>query len=423
LGLRTDSVDTVLDGDGATRWWPVSSSLGDGWVAGFSISLDGWDATTDGAATEEESWSEDAAATDEADGSLQQRSATDTADAAATTDGEYQGGELAWVSEEGGANLRTQPGLDADVLWTVEYGAEVIVRLASSDTVWADGSRWWPVTVDSTDGWIAGETLTAVDDGSASNASPDLPETAEDESASSDAVVDDKPATSDDAASDVAPLMAWAEVLTDDHSGLNLRADPAPDAERVGNVEEYDTVEVLKGPTVDPVGNDWFLVKANGVTGWAFGDYLTEKAAAGAKSDVATGSFMYPVKRFTFTQGYGCSQYWWAYAYNAAWGCSVHNGLDLATTYGTPIMAADGGVVEDAGWCDCGLGWYVKIDHENGFETAYGHMSEYYVAPGDVVEKGQVIGAVGSTGNSTGPHVHFMVEYLGVTYNPFNYLP
>src|SRR5690348_7506689 len=69
-----------------------------------------------------------------------------------------------------------------------------------------------------------------------------------------------------------------------------------------------------------------------------------------------------------------------------------HNGVDLAAPYGSPIEAADGGTVEQAGWCDCGLGYYVKIDHGDGFETVYGHMSEYYVTPGEQVSKGETIG-------------------------------
>ncbi|MFM9107132.1 MAG: peptidoglycan DD-metalloendopeptidase family protein [Chloroflexota bacterium] len=410
LGLRTGEFDTVLDADGETRWWPVSSPLGDGWVAGFSLVLDGGDG--EGAAQGDATllqWqpSGEEAASGSGEPSID------------AVDGEYTGGEMAWVSEEGGANFRAEPGIAGEVLWSVGYGTEVMLRLASSETVWADGNRWWPVSIGDSEGWIAGETLSPID---LPAASPDLPETVEDESAGT--VVGDGPATSESATS--GSLMSWAKVLTDDRAGLNLRADPAPDAERIGAAEEFEVVEVLQGPQTDPAGNGWYLVRSGGVTGWAFGDYLEDASYASAPasgSGLATGTFMYPVKRFTFTQGYGCSQYWWHYGYNAAWGCHVHNGIDLAAPYGTPVMAADGGVVTEAGWCDCGLGWYVKLDHENGFETGYGHLSEYAVEPGATIRKGEIIGYMGSSGNSTGSHLHFMVEYLGVTYNPFNYLP
>jgi murein DD-endopeptidase MepM/ murein hydrolase activator NlpD len=87
-------------------------------------------------------------------------------------------------------------------------------------------------------------------------------------------------------------------------------------------------------------------------------------------------------------------------------------------------MASDGGTVTYAGWCDCGLGWYVEIDHGNGYATVYGHMAEMpWVATGAKVNQGDVIGPIGSSGASTGPHVHFMVKQNGSTIDPFTVLP
>ena len=110
--------------------------------------------------------------------------------------------------------------------------------------------------------------------------------------------------------------------------------------------------------------------------------------------------------------------------YNAFWGCNVHDGIDLAAPWYTDLVAADGGIVEQAGWCDCGLGWYVKIDHLNGFKTTYGHMADApVVAVGQQISKGEHIGEMGSTGNSTGSHVHFSMEYQGNKVDPLAYLP
>ena len=98
-----------------------------------------------------------------------------------------------------------------------------------------------------------------------------------------------------------------------------------------------------------------------------------------------------------------------------------HHAVDIANKTGTPIYACDTGVIEVAGW-GTGYGNQIVIDHGGGRKSRYGHMSKFYVVKGQVVEKGEVIGAMGSTGNSTGPHLHFEYIINNVKYNPFNYL-
>ncbi|GAA6762282.1 M23 family metallopeptidase [Thermus hydrothermalis] len=100
-----------------------------------------------------------------------------------------------------------------------------------------------------------------------------------------------------------------------------------------------------------------------------------------------------------------------------------HTGIDLAAPYGTPIVAAKSGQVEVAGWSSVGYGFHVVLDHGGGVETLYAHMSRIAVRPGQWVEAGEVIGYVGSTGWSTGPHLHFEVRVGGVARNPLSYLP
>jgi murein DD-endopeptidase MepM/ murein hydrolase activator NlpD len=95
----------------------------------------------------------------------------------------------------------------------------------------------------------------------------------------------------------------------------------------------------------------------------------------------------------------------------------MHRGIDLHATYGSPIYAAADGVVEFAGRHG-GHGNFVKLDHGGGFETGYAHMSRFAVSRGERVRRGQVIGYVGSTGLSTGPHLHFEVYRNGQTVNP-----
>lgn len=95
-----------------------------------------------------------------------------------------------------------------------------------------------------------------------------------------------------------------------------------------------------------------------------------------------------------------------------------HKGLDIAANEGTDIYAAADGVVISAGWNSGGYGYMVQIDHLNGYQTIYGHMSAVFATENQTVTRGQLIGAVGNTGNSNGAHCHFEVRYMGVCYDP-----
>lgn len=98
-----------------------------------------------------------------------------------------------------------------------------------------------------------------------------------------------------------------------------------------------------------------------------------------------------------------------------------HLGIDVCASMGSPIFAAADGVVTSAGYSGS-YGNIIKISHGNGLETYYAHNSASYVAPGQTVKRGQVIGAMGATGNATGVHVHFEVRINGVPYNPMLFL-
>ena len=99
-------------------------------------------------------------------------------------------------------------------------------------------------------------------------------------------------------------------------------------------------------------------------------------------------------------------------------GYEWHAGIDIAVEMGTPVYASGAGRIVKAGY-NGGYGQYVKIDHQNGYETAYGHMSALAVAAGQDVAKGEIIGFAGSTGYSTGPHVHFEVTADGQAVDPY----
>ncbi|SHI90682.1 M23 family metallopeptidase [Propionispora hippei] len=102
-------------------------------------------------------------------------------------------------------------------------------------------------------------------------------------------------------------------------------------------------------------------------------------------------------------------------------GSELHQGLDIAVGTGTPVVATADGKVVQSGWAG-GYGNLVKIDHGNGLETLYGHNDKVAVTVGQEVKKGQIISYAGSTGNSTGPHVHYEIRKSGTAVDPVAYL-
>jgi len=100
-----------------------------------------------------------------------------------------------------------------------------------------------------------------------------------------------------------------------------------------------------------------------------------------------------------------------------------HPGIDIDGEEGDAIYAADNGVIVYAGWNNWGYGNVIVINHANGWQTLYAHLSGYYVTCGQFVFQGNTIGAMGSTGNSTGSHLHFEMMISGVHVNPHDYLP
>lgn len=135
---------------------------------------------------------------------------------------------------------------------------------------------------------------------------------------------------------------------------------------------------------------------------------VTATYTAPIPSDAAkgTGIFGWPVS------GRITQKYW-----------DGHQAIDIGAPKGSPVYAADSGFVVYAGWTDVGYGYMVLIDHGNGFRTLYAHLSWFYVEQGQSVAKGQKIGLVGSTGRSSGSHLHFEIIQNGVKRNPIGFLP
>lgn len=118
------------------------------------------------------------------------------------------------------------------------------------------------------------------------------------------------------------------------------------------------------------------------------------------------GKLLWPTNSSRITQYYG-----WR-----------HSGLDIGNKAGQPIYSSEAGKVETAGWNRGGYGYYVIINHGNGLKTLYAHASKLYVEKGESVSRGDVIAAIGSTGWSTGPHIHYEVRVNGTRVNPLDYI-
>lgn len=127
------------------------------------------------------------------------------------------------------------------------------------------------------------------------------------------------------------------------------------------------------------------------------------------------GTFVWPSVSSAITSSYGTR------VHPVTGRVKTHSGVDIGAAYGTNIYAANSGTVIVAGWNSGGYGNYVVIDHGGGYTTLYGHCSSLLVSKGQTVTKGQVIAKVGSTGMSTGPHLHFEVLVNGSTTNPMSY--
>lgn len=123
---------------------------------------------------------------------------------------------------------------------------------------------------------------------------------------------------------------------------------------------------------------------------------------------IGTGAFIWPTTDHSIS-GYNYSP-------------PVHSAIDIGGQTGNPIYAVDNGVVVYAGWSDYGFGYLIVVDHGNGWQSAYAHLSAVGVGCGQSVFQGTLIGALGSTGNSSGPHLHFELVINGSKVNPLNYM-
>jgi murein DD-endopeptidase MepM/ murein hydrolase activator NlpD len=188
-------------------------------------------------------------------------------------------------------------------------------------------------------------------------------------------------------------------------------------AEREGTIDQLDDARDAKQAVAEKAEKDaaaWeqqedqLLKESSGI------EAELRKLGAGAPSAKGTGQLMWPVSgRVSSKFGYRM--------HPISHVRKMHTGLDISAGMGTPIKAADSGSVIFAGWRG-GYGKCIIISHGKGLATLYAHQSSLLVGAGRTVGKGEVIGKVGSTGYSTGPHLHFEVRLNGSPVNPLSYL-
>jgi murein DD-endopeptidase MepM/ murein hydrolase activator NlpD len=191
-----------------------------------------------------------------------------------------------------------------------------------------------------------------------------------------------------------------------------LRLNPGLEAARLVVGSEIRVAQSASGRTATVLG---IAPSTSGGLSWpempSFGDPQNPDSGPNNAIPFNATGWIWP------TQGIFSSGYGWR------WG-RMHKGIDVANNIGTPIVASKAGRVLRAGWNDGGYGYLVEIQHEDGSSTLYGHNSRILVRVGDVVEQGALISLMGSTGNSTGPHLHFEIRPPGRgAVNPLPFLP
>lgn len=225
------------------------------------------------------------------------------------------------------------------------------------------------------------------------------------------------------------------ETIQWSNSGLEINADLIRPGDQLQILPFDGAIHIVApGDTLSSLAEE-YSVTITDITGYP-GNGLADTAAPlvvgqqlvvphGVKSVAAQQYFGYTGGGVPSTAKLGSGNFGWPTSGSINqpyWG--GHPGVDIGAWTGAPVAAADGGYVALAtgGW-NGGYGNHVIIDHGNGFVTLYAHLNSIYVRGGENVVRGQQIGSVGNTGNSTGPHLHFEIRYQGSPQNPLSYLP
>lgn len=171
--------------------------------------------------------------------------------------------------------------------------------------------------------------------------------------------------------------------------------------------QEYDTTpDKIRKINNDNLSKKYIFVPY----GESYLVHLLKQGSGRRIFEIGTRKLLWPVDKIDFTSRYG-------QRFN-----QMHTGLDMAVPVGTPVVAAEDGIIKKTGWLG-GYGNTVIIQHYDGKETLYAHLSDIFLEENESVNMGQIIALSGNTGRSTGPHLHFEVRYENITLNPEDFLP
>lgn len=220
--------------------------------------------------------------------------------------------------------------------------------------------------------------------------------------------------------SGVIPPKIYGYANTDN---LNMRAEDRADARAIGKLSFKEQVEIInQSEDTDEIKGmkaPWLLIKrGNGDEGWVFGAYISDDMPTepGRESGKTDWNLIMPAK------GRISSRFGERIDPVSKRRHSFHRGIDIAAPEGTPVYAAEKGRVFEAGYNNGGYGNLIILKHSGDMATYYGHLSTIIIKKGDDVSKGTLIGKVGSTGKSTGNHLHFEVRKGNQSLDPENYV-
>jgi len=220
--------------------------------------------------------------------------------------------------------------------------------------------------------------------------------------------------------SGVIPPKIYGYVNTE---SLNMRSEESSESEIVGKIKFRERVQIIfqsdKSDVIKNTRAPWLLVKKdNGDEGWVFGAFISDAIPAGIDSDTGKTDWNMIIP----TSGRISSRFGNRVDPVTKRRNSFHKGIDISAPAGTPVYAAESGTVIDAGYKKSGYGNLIVIKHANDIATYYGHLSKIIAVNGSKVKKGELIGNVGSTGKSTGPHLHFEIRKGNQALNPEEYV-